>query len=69
MKSWETTGLLKFYDKNSDGRIEYYNDKSAGFEATAAERGWKGNELTVNNVYLGIGSTLNRQPALLAIFG
>ena len=49
MKSWETTGLLKFDDKNSDGRIQYYNDKSAGFEATAAERGWKGNELTVNN--------------------
>ena len=49
MKSWETTGLLKFDEKNSDGRIQYYNDKSAGFEATAAERGWKGNELTVNN--------------------
>lgn len=49
MKSWETTGLLKFDDKNGDGRIQYYNDKSAGFEATAAERGWKGNELTVNN--------------------
>ena len=49
MKSWETTGLLKFDDNNSDGRIQYYNDKSAGFEATAAERGWKGNELTVNN--------------------
>ena len=49
MKSWETTGLLKFDDKNSVGRIQYYNDKSAGFEATAAERGWKGNELTVNN--------------------
>ncbi|UOO80945.1 cation acetate symporter [Uruburuella testudinis] len=49
MKSWETTGLLKFEDKNGDGRIQYYNDKSAGFEATAAERGWAGNELTVNN--------------------
>ena len=49
MQSWETTGLLKFDDKNGDGRIQYYNDKSAGFEATAAERGWKGNELTVNN--------------------
>ena len=49
MKSWETTGLLKFDDKNGDGKIQYYNDKSAGFEATATERGWQGNELTVNN--------------------
>lgn len=49
MKNWETTGLLKFEDKNSDGKIQYYNDKSASFEATATERGWKGNELTVNN--------------------
>ncbi|KPN71737.1 sodium:solute symporter family protein [Neisseria sp. 83E34] len=49
MKNWETTGLLKFEDKNGDGNIQYYNDKSAAFEATANERGWKGNELTVNN--------------------
>ncbi|UOP04368.1 sodium:solute symporter family protein [Conchiformibius kuhniae] len=49
MKNWETTGLLKFEDKNGDGKIQYYNDKNAAFEATAAERGWKGNELTVNN--------------------
>ncbi|KPN74651.1 MULTISPECIES: sodium:solute symporter family protein [Neisseria] len=49
MKNWETTGLLKFEDKNGDGNIQYYNDKSKEFEATAAERGWKGNELTVNN--------------------
>lgn len=49
MKSWETTGLLKFEDKNGDGLIQYYNDKGASFEATAAERGWQGNELTVNN--------------------
>ena len=49
MKSWETTGLLKFEDKNDDGRIEYYNDKSESFAPIAEERGWKGNELTVNN--------------------
>ncbi|QEY26899.1 sodium:solute symporter family protein [Neisseria zalophi] len=49
MKTWENTGLLKFEDKNDDGRIQYYNDKSDTFEATATERGWKGNELTVNN--------------------
>lgn len=49
MKNWETTGLLKFEDKNGDGKIQYYNDKNEQFEATANERGWKGNELTVNN--------------------
>ena len=49
MKNWEHTGLLKFEDKNGDGNIQYYNDKSTAFETTATERGWKGNELTVNN--------------------
>ncbi len=50
MKRWEKTGLLKFEDKNGDGRIQYYNDKSKNeaFNAKAAEAGWKGNELTVN---------------------
>lgn len=49
MKTWESTGLLKFEDKNGDGKIQYYNDKSESFAATAQERGWAGNELTVNN--------------------
>ncbi len=50
MKRWEKTGLLKFEDKNGDGRIQYYNDKTkdAGVLAKAGEAGWKGNELTVN---------------------
>ncbi len=50
MKRWEKTGLLKFEDKNGDGRIQYYNDatKSADAKAKAAAAGWKGNELTVN---------------------
>ena len=50
MKRWEKTGLLKFEDKNGDGRIQYYNDKSQNAAATAkaAAAGWKGNELTVN---------------------
>lgn len=48
IKNWEQTGLIKFEDKNSDGRIQLYND-SAAFKATADERGWNGNELTVNN--------------------
>ncbi|PKO88205.1 MAG: cation acetate symporter [Betaproteobacteria bacterium HGW-Betaproteobacteria-10] len=50
MKRWEKTGLLKFEDKNGDGRIQYYNDKSKNeaFKAKADGAGWKGNELTVN---------------------
>ncbi len=49
MRNWETTGLLKFEDKNGDGRIQYYNDKAAGFTETATQRGWSGNELDINN--------------------
>ena len=50
MKRWEKTGLLKFEDKNGDGRIQYYNDKTkdAAAKAKADAAGWKGNELTVN---------------------
>ncbi len=50
MKRWEKTGLLKFEDKNGDGRIQYYNDKtkSEAVKAKAEAAGWKGNELTVN---------------------
>ncbi len=48
-KNWEKTGLLKFEDKNGDGRIQYYNDKNTTFAAKAeSEYGWKGNELTVD---------------------
>ncbi|MBX3634302.1 MAG: cation acetate symporter [Rubrivivax sp.] len=50
MKRWEKTGLLKFEDKNGDGRIQYYNDatKNADAKARAEAAGWKGNELSVN---------------------
>lgn len=48
IKNWEKTGLIKFEDKNSDGRIQFYNEAPA-FAEKAEERGWKGNELTVNN--------------------
>jgi cation/acetate symporter len=50
MKRWEKTGLLKWEDKNGDGRIQYYNDKSKNdaFKAKADAAGWKGNELSVN---------------------
>lgn len=51
MKNWEATGLLKFEDKNADGKIDYYNDKSKdeAFNAAAAQKGLQGNELDVNN--------------------
>ncbi|WP_049235687.1 sodium:solute symporter family protein [Moraxella canis] len=50
MKNWETTGLLKYEDKNGDGLIQYYNDKNEEYAAAATtEKGWQGNELTVNN--------------------
>jgi cation/acetate symporter len=50
MKRWELTGLLKWEDKNGDGRIQYYNDKTKNEVAVgkAEAAGWKGNELTVN---------------------
>ncbi len=44
-KNWETTGLLKFEDKNGDGNIQYYNDKNPDFAAKAEAYGWKGNEM------------------------
>jgi len=44
-KNWEATGLLKFEDKNADGRIQYYNDKNKDFTAKAESFGWKGNEM------------------------
>ncbi len=44
-KNWESTGLLKFEDKNGDGRIQYYNDKNTDFAEKADSYGWKGNEM------------------------
>jgi cation/acetate symporter len=44
-RNWETTGLLKFEDKNGDGRVQYYNDADEAFAAKAASYGWKGNEM------------------------
>ena len=43
--NWEKTGLLKFEDKNGDGRIQYYNDKNEQYAAKASSYGWKGNEM------------------------
>jgi cation/acetate symporter len=49
IRSWEHTGLIQFEDKNGDGRIQLYNDDNEAFTGTATERGWEGNELSVNN--------------------
>jgi len=48
MHTWQQTGLLKFEDKNGDGRIQYYNDKNEEFATKAAGYGWQGNELSVD---------------------
>lgn len=50
MKRWERTGLLRWEDKNGDGRIQFYNSntKNPDVLAKAEAAGWKGNELTVN---------------------
>jgi cation/acetate symporter len=44
-RNWESTGLLKFEDKNGDGRIQYYDDKNEDFAARARNFGWEGNEM------------------------
>lgn len=44
VRTWEETGLINFTDLNNDGRIQMYNDA-----ADFSDRGWEGNELTVNN--------------------
>lgn len=48
--NWKGTGLLKFEDKNGDGLVQYYNDKTKNETVlkAAEEAGWKGNELTVD---------------------
>ena len=47
-RTWEETGLLRFEDKNGDGRIQYYNDANPDFAQLAEANGWRGNELTVD---------------------
>jgi cation/acetate symporter len=49
MATWQKTGLLAWEDKNGDGAIQYYNDKSEALAETAAANGWAGNELTKFN--------------------
>jgi cation/acetate symporter len=47
-KTWEETGLLRFEDRNGDGRIQYYDDSSPEFAARANAYGWNGNELSID---------------------
>ncbi len=49
-KTWEEAELIRFDDKNKDGKIQYYNDTSSDSEflAAAEARGWEGNELDVD---------------------
>jgi cation/acetate symporter len=49
LRNWEVTGLLKFEDKNGDGKIQFYNDANPDLQSLATERGWAGNELTTFN--------------------
>ena len=46
MATWQKTGLLGWEDKNSDGRIQYYNDANPQMQERAEAAGWTGNELT-----------------------
>ena len=48
INTWQQTKLVRFEDKNNDGRIQYYNDRHSAFAETAASYGWRGNELTVD---------------------
>jgi cation/acetate symporter len=44
IKTWESAKLIQYEDKNSDGKIQYYNDASESGQALAAAKGWEGNE-------------------------
>ncbi|NIY99626.1 VC_2705 family sodium/solute symporter, partial [Salipiger sp. HF18] len=46
MATWQQTGMLGWEDKNGDGRIQYYNEKSPAMQEKATAEGWTGNELT-----------------------
>lgn len=47
-KNWETTGLIKFDDKNGDGIMQYYNESNPEYSAIASAKGWQGNEILVD---------------------
>jgi cation/acetate symporter len=46
---WEQTQLVRFEDKNNDGRVQYYNDQNMAFAETMRnEHGWMGSEIRVD---------------------
>lgn len=49
VNTWEKTGLVRFEDKNGDGRVQYYDDTNESFTPTAKKYGWQGNEITFDN--------------------
>jgi cation/acetate symporter len=55
-RTWEDTGLLRFDDRNGDGRIQYYDDANPAFAATARGYGWSGNELSIDNDIIVLAS-------------
>jgi cation/acetate symporter len=48
VENWQQTGLLTWEDKNNDGKVQYYNDANMAMQNKAQEKGWVGNELTVD---------------------
>jgi len=49
-KNWEETGLLKYEDKNGDGKVQYYNDNNPNIhQINPASINWNGNELDIDN--------------------
>ena len=55
-RTWEDTGLLRFEDKNGDGRIQYYEDGNPAFSTQAHSYGWEGNELDVDRDIIVLAS-------------
>ncbi|MCT4683530.1 MAG: cation acetate symporter [Roseicyclus sp.] len=48
-ETWQVTGLLGVEDKNGDGLIQYYNDRSPEGQAFGEANGLAGNELVTFN--------------------
>ncbi len=67
MKRWEKTGLLKFEDKNGDGRIQYYNDKSKdrGLQGQGGRRRLEGQRTDGQRRHHRAGQSGNRAAAEL----
>ncbi len=63
---WEDTGLIRFVDKNQDGRIQYYNDQNPAFADRATGLGWQGNELHIDRDIIVLATPeMARLPAWL----